>query len=303
MITWVVGSGGLLGSALVRQLGTTFSAHPVPWTDPQRAAEHLQSEAARFASEINGGSWSIIWAAGAATTSSTAQACESELVSLRGLLEGITRHLTGTNGGFFLTSSAGGVYAGSSKPPFARDTDPCPLSSYGQLKLAQEHLAREMLAGVAPVTVGRVSNLYGPGQNLDKLQGLISGLAQAAVTRQPINIFVPLDTIRDYIFTDDAAKSILAITTKAPSRTIALPATHVIASGQAATVGYLLQTMNNVAKRHIPVALGSHASASAQSPDLRLQPTVALPGQMPLPAGMNLVYQDIMRRMQQPQVR
>ena len=54
--------------------------------------------------------------------------------------------------------------------------------------------------------IGRFSNLYGPGQNLGKLQGLISRLALSAVTRQPINIFVPLDTIRDYVYVDDAAQ-------------------------------------------------------------------------------------------------
>jgi len=152
------------------------------------------------------------------------------------------------------------------------------------------------------VTIGRVSNLYGPGQDLGKLQGLISRLALASVTRQPINIFVPLDTIRDYIYVDDAAKAILNLVRGASFARGDGCTIEVIASGQATTVGYLLQTMNHITKRNVPVAFGSHASSVAQSPDLRLQPSIQLRQLMPLPAGMKVVYQDIVKCMQQSRV-
>ena len=296
MITWVVGSGGLLGSALIRQLGSTFAAHPVPWSEPLRAAESLEREVARFASENADQRWSVIWAAGAATTSSSASAAESELEPLRGLLTGIRTHLADTDGQFFLTSSAGGVYAGSEHPPFSSATPVHPLSPYGELKLAQERLTGEMLSGVVPVTVGRVSNLYGPGQDLSKLQGLISRLALASITRQPINIFVPLDTIRDYIYVDDAARTIIQVLDEdslgKPLRT------EVVASGSPATVGQLIQTMNLLTKRRVPVALGSHPSAQSQASDLRLVPSVAVDSPTPLPVGMKNVHLDILARLQ-----
>lgn len=195
-----------------------------------------------------------------------------------------------------MTSSAGGVYAGSAQPPFDVDTPAVPLSPYGELKVAQEALALELLSSTCPVVIGRISNLYGPGQNLAKLQGLISRLALSAVTQQPINIFVPLDTIRDYIYVDDAARAILDA--------IALAAAEdrhrrlVIASGQPTTVGQVIRTMNLVAKRRVPVALGSHPSAYAQSLDLRLNPTVPLEATTPLPAGMKAVFLDILTRVQ-----
>ena len=296
MITWVVGSGGLLGSALVRQLGSTFAAHPVPWSEPLRAAECLESEVARFASENADRRWSIIWAAGAATTSSSSEAVEAELEPLRGLLSGIRTHLASTDGQFFLTSSAGGVYAGSAHPPFSSATSVRPLSPYGELKLAQERLAGGMLAGITPVTVGRVSNLYGPGQDLSKLQGLISRLALASISRQPINIFVPLDTIRDYIYVDDAARTIIQVlhagASSYPLRT------EVVASGSPATVGQLIQTMNLLTKRRVPVALGSHPSARSQALDLRLLPSIPTVGATPLPVGMKAVHLDILARLQ-----
>jgi len=302
MITWVIGSGGLLGSALVRHLDSTFPTSPVPWAEPELAALHLDREAERFATYLDGSPWSVIWAAGAATTSSSDAQTRAELESLRGLLTGIRKHLPAGEGHFFLASSAGGVYAGSTNPPFNRDTPVRALSAYGELKLAQESLASDMLADFATVTIGRVSNLYGPGQDLGKLQGLISRLALAAITRQPINIFVPLDTIRDYIYVDDAANDILNWMRGTPFARTRGCVIEIIASGQATTVGYLLQTMNHIAKRQVPVAFGSHASSVAQSPDLRLQPSVQPRQSMPLPAGMKVVYQDIVECMQHSRV-
>lgn len=298
MITWTVGSGGLLGSAIVRAAGRSFDCDPITWADPAVAAAQLRAEARRFGAEVGGDRWAVIWAAGAATTSTSRDDALSEVAPLRGLVEGIRSALPNGPGAVFVTSSAGGVYAGSRNPPFNATTEPAPLSPYGELKLIQERAATQTLGSVCPVIVGRISNLYGPGQNLGKLQGLISRLALSAVTRQPINIFVPLDTIRDYIYVDDAARAILAAVSTAGEEGITGETTTVIASGQAATVGQLIRTMNLVAKRRVPVALGSHASAAAQSADLRLEPSQPLPSVTPLPAGMKSVYLDILARVQ-----
>ena len=300
MITWVIGSGGLLGSALVQHLDSTFPASPVPWADPELAALHLDREAERFASYLDGSPWSIIWAAGAATTSSSAEEARSELESLRGLLSGIREHLPSNRGRFFLTSSAGGVYAGSVNPPFDRDTAVRPLSAYGELKVAQETLTSDMLADFATLTIGRVSNLYGPGQDLRKLQGLISRLALASITRQPINIFVPLDTIRDYIYVDDAARLIVDLTKTSPMPDSV--SVEVVASGMPTTIGQLIQTMTLLSKKRVPVALGSHPSSRAQALDLRLEPSAQLAAPTPLPVGMKAVHLDILARLQRHSV-
>jgi len=296
VITWVIGSGGLLGSALVRHVDRTFVASPVPWNDADRATEHLSQEAQRFGAQLNGSPWTIIWAAGAATTSSSPAETDAELQCLRGLLTGIRAHLPAGSGHFFLTSSAGGVYAGSANPPFDRNTEVRPLSAYGELKLAQEALASEVLADFATVTIGRVSNLYGPGQDLGKLQGLISRLALASITRQPINIFVPLDTIRDYIYVKDAAETIVNLVKQ--SRVGASVRVEIIASGLPATVAQLLQTMTSLSKKRVPVALGSHPSSRVQALDLRLEPSVPLAIGTPLPVGMKAVLLDILQQVQ-----
>ncbi len=295
MITWVIGAGGLLGSALVRHAGRVYQPGPVPWHDPYQAQETLRFQARGLEAAAQGGPWRVIWAAGAATTSTPRAIALTEVLPLQGLLQGLRSALPRGPGVLFLTSSAGGVYAGAASPPFTTITPPAPLSPYGELKLAQEQAAVSALGDVLPLVLGRVSNLYGPGQNLNKLQGLISHLARAAITRQPVNIFVPLDTTRDYILADDAAFAIVRCIDKerAPG-----PYCEIIATGRGTTIGQLIRTMNEITKRKVPVALGTHSSASAQAPDLRLTPSILLPQITPLPVGMKAVHDDLLARLQ-----
>ena len=308
MLIWIVGQGGLLGSALARAVDsdpnlTVFKADPISWGNAELVTHEFSRLAERFSAEASDEPWGIIWAAGHATVSSSETDTAIELDALNSLCEAVQHNTPAGNGSFFLSSSAGGVYAGSSNPPFSVDTEPVPLSAYGRLKLAQECSARNQLSGICPVVIGRISNLYGPGQDLTKLQGLISALARAAVTRKPINMFVSLDTIRDYIYIDDAASQIVGIMKNA-ARTGAptANATFVVASGQPVSLGYLINLVHDIARIKVPVALGAHSSAAAQSRDLRLIPTVTdLHDQMPstpLAAGVKNVYLDVLQRVQ-----
>ena len=49
-----------------------------------------------------------------------------------------------------------------------------------------------------PVLIGRIANLYGPGQNLGKAQASCRSSAPRELERRPIAIWVSLDTLRDY---------------------------------------------------------------------------------------------------------
>ena len=53
--------------------------------------------------------------------------------------------------------------------------------------------------------LGRLANVYGPGQTLGKPQGLLSQLCLADATGRPLPVFVSMDTIRDYLYAGDAA--------------------------------------------------------------------------------------------------
>jgi UDP-glucose 4-epimerase len=296
---WVVGAGGLLGSALSRELNrnphfTIFTGQEINWTDPDQIDLTFKQDFDELTLQAGTNPWAVIWAAGRASTASTKIDTETELASFTSLVEVISN--TNHQGTFFLASSAGGIYAGSSNPPFSIDTIPKPLSPYGELKLAQEKLAKEKLPNNCTVIIGRVSNLFGPGQDVNKLQGLISQLVVSALTKKPIDIFVSLDTLRDYIYVDDAAK-IIANLVISESRT---QSTHIIASGQPVSLGYLIQLAQDISRTRIPIAVRAHASSAAQARDLRLTPTDNLVNSnaTTLPAGIKNVYLDILQRRQ-----
>ncbi len=302
MITWVIGAGGLLGSALVRALGSTYQAASVPWSDPTEAISTLQEQVGEFARVVGDAPWAIVWAAGQATTSSSAEDTARELRVFTAFVQAVRTELPPARGTFFVTSSAGGVYGGSTAPPFDDRTDPIPLGTYGKLKLDQEQAAIDTLGDMCQVIIGRVSNLYGPGQDLTKLQGLISRLALASVTRVPITMFVSLDTLRDYLYVDDAAAMICMWLARSADLD-GKPLKVVIAAGQSVSLGHVISTMQDVTRTRIPVAYGAHASASAQSRDLRLIPTDAASTRplvrMPLVAGAKRVHLDVLERHQQ----
>ena len=306
MTTWVIGQGGLLGSAIIRKIRQSsteddlFVPCPIPWSSP-RAPDCLTDEYRRFREQTGGGAWRILWAAGAATVSSSRDTAMAELGPLESLLTAIRTHPPRSDGLFFLTSSAGGVFAGSQNPPFTESSLPAPLGPYGELKLKQEVRTATELSATCRVVIGRFSNLYGPGQNLDKLQGLISRLALAAINQQPISIFVPLDTIRDYIYVDDAAAAALTQTENPQGQSGSSTRTVIIASGQPPTIVQVIHMMGHVTRRRIPVAHGSHPSAGAQALDLRLTPSKGVYATTHLPEGMKAAYQDILTRVQDSQ--
>jgi UDP-glucose 4-epimerase len=58
--------------------------------------------------------------------------------------------------------------------------------------------------------IGRISSVYGPGQDLNKAQGFISHLSRCLIYHHTVNIYVPLDTRRDFLLADDCAHQIAA---------------------------------------------------------------------------------------------
>lgn len=303
MIVWVVGAGGLLGSAVVRVArdrgDTVLVSSNIPWSNSLGTVQAVQADARQLLQLVRSKPlqrWGIVWAAGHATTASDEQQLASELATFRSCLEAINAELGDVRGGVFaLASSAGGVYAGSDNPPFTSKSEPRPLGGYGRLKLRQETAARELLDPTIRVLIARFANLYGPGQDLGKMQGLISRLALTSVTKEPLTMFVPLDTLRDYITSDDAAARLLHwISVDDAPLTI-----RIIASGRATSVGHLIHLMKNIVRTPIPIAYGMHASSAYQTADLRLDPdvdaAVASMALTQLPVGMKGVHADILR--------
>ncbi len=300
-LTWTIGSGGLIGSAVARTSARVFVSGPVPWHDPEAALASLDDSLDRFRVEVDGGPWAIAWAAGAATVGASEQQARDEAEFFALVAERIANSGLPADGVILLVSSAGGIHAGSPNPPFSEVTPPAPISPYGRARLAQEQAAEEFLGARWPVVLARVSNVYGPGQDLTKLQGLISRLALCSIRREPLNLVVPLSTIRDYIYVDDVAARIHAWIAQecgtAPGVRV-----RVIASGQGTSIGQLVRTAQDIGHRKVPIAMGTHPSSSQQAPDLRFIPS-QIPGQVPptettIPIGMKRVFDDIQRRVE-----
>jgi UDP-glucose 4-epimerase len=285
-LAWVVGAHGLLGSAVCRRLaalGRRVRTTVVAWDDHQAAVEALLSEGDRLGSELE-----VFWCAGAGVTATSQEDLDAEVAVLEGFLSTWQPDGTGPRG-LFLASSAGGVYAGSSGSPFTEHTEPAPVSPYGHAKLRMEAVATEFAqrTGTA-LLVGRLANLYGPGQDLSKPQGLVSALCRAQLSRQPINVYVSLDTRRDFLYVDDAAAMVVAATGQVTDHGVR--ALKVLASERSTTLGAVLGNLHRITRRRPPVVLGTSPQAVFQVRDLRLRsvawPETAALARTPMSAGI-----------------
>ena len=280
-VTWAVGAGGLLGSAVVaaqRGRGEVWSPPTsMRWSSPG-AVDDIAHAAREFVAATRGGPWRVAWCAGAAVTDADPAVLAHERRLLISLLGELQRHADPGLGSLFLASTAGGVYAGADGQPFDEDTEPVPLSAYGRAKLAQETEAQGFHArsGV-PVLVGRLSNLYGPGQNVEKPQGLISQVLRSLLLRRPISIYVSTDTIRDYLFAPDAGELVVDALDRLGDEAAAGGSTlrtKVLASSNEITVGLLVREVTRIAKRRPLVVYGSSPVASLQGRHLHLRSRV-----------------------------
>ena len=303
---WVVGAGGLLGRGVVSALkarGHAVLTSSIPWHDPAAAKASLAAGAEELRSLADGRPWMIAWCAGAGVTGTSQADLDSELDVFRAALESVAGTLCvpgSPPGRMFLASSAGGVYAGAPDPPYSEQSTPQPLAPYGFAKLAAERAATEFAAiSGTRLLIGRVANLYGPGQNLAKPQGLISVFAKAYLTGQPVSVYVSLDTLRDYIYIDDAAALVADCMDRlsAPDVVAGQTVIKIIATQRADTIGALIGACKTVFKRRPRIVLGASPYAKAQAHDLRLRSVIwtELDNRpfTPLPVGIDATVRDM----------
>lgn len=269
---WILGQGGFLGSELARYYAIrgddVFGSTPIPWTHAQSRMAEFQKNIEQFSTFAKERDARIIWAAGSSGVGTQDEGVQHEFEAFSefSLLLTGTSHLT--NCSFYLCSSAGGVYALSPSPPFSSESPVQPKSEYGHLKRRMELLAQERLASKFPLTIGRISNLYGPwgGQR----QGLINRLCLAALERKALNLFVPMSTVRDYLYISDAAQ---LISESAPPISVGEAKIEIVASGFSTTVATAVATVSHVSHRRVPLSIGTDSAAQEQPDDLRLIPT------------------------------
>jgi nucleoside-diphosphate-sugar epimerase len=111
------------------------------------------------------------------------------------------------------------VYGKPQQLPVDEQHPTQPLTVYGIHKLAVEHYLRvyQRMHGV-PYLVLRISNPYGPHQNLRRGYGILNTFIQRALAGQPITLYGDGQQLRDFIHVDDLVSVTL--------RAIATPACH-----------------------------------------------------------------------------
>lgn len=263
-IAWVIGSNGLLGSAIERTLrkaGIRIFSLPYRfcWFDEALLSQQLQQAAATFADNAgNSNDWELYWAAGTGTMNSQVESLQQETRALTALLDTLESEsrLMAKPGAIGFASSAGGVYAGVASSPITEATLEAPISAYGREKLRQEELFRSFSARHKQLTVllARITTLYGPGQSYGKRQGLLAHIARCILRKEIVRIYVPYDTIRDYISADCAAERIVRSLRNIPRLQPKNVFIKIIASESPITIAGILAIFRRVTRQKFRTA-------------------------------------------------
>lgn len=291
---WIIGRG-LLGRAVERTRPDETFRVAVPWADPGGSLDTLREAIDTFASGDR--PLEVYWCAGRGVTSTPREQLDVEASVFEGFLDGFRTQPADVRSrlAFFLASSVGGAYAGSPAPPFTESTPVAPLSAYGETKLRMESALREATGdGGWRSLIGRITNIYGAGQDLSKPQGLISALVKGHLSGQPTSVYVPLDTLRDYIYEDDCAAVIDAGVRRLDAEPEGRTITKLVGAMRAVSIGALLSELTRIRRHRGPIVLGG-GDAHGQSLDLRIRSEVwtDLDGlvRTTLPEGLSRVYQ------------
>jgi UDP-glucose 4-epimerase len=313
-LAWVIGRGGLLGSHVAATL--VQSSHLTEWKPAGGAFPWADRERldARFAESIEGfletagahRAGSIFWCAGSGVVATPAAAMAAESLAWERFLA-----LLGSGLGrrprphrplnIILASSAGAIYGEAREAPLTEGSSTYPLSSYGEAKLLQERALLRWAEAQPDVStlVARIANLYGPGQRPDKPQGLISQMSRCLIHHRPLHVYVPLDTVRDFVFVEDAARALVRWTARlgreAESSGRGVHVLKICASECPTTIAGLVGVFRRLGKRRLRIVSGLHPLTGQHPQRLQFRSTVwadePLPNATSLLVGIHRVYQ------------
>ncbi len=199
-----------------------------------------------------------------------------ETRTLRILLQELAHHdrLLAVSGAIAFASSAGAIYAGSSDDVVSESSALAPTTPYAFEKLEQEALLHEFHKAHPGhrVLITRISTLFGPQRPGRAGKGLFAHLARSMFNHEPVKIFVPLDTMRDFIYSDDAATAIVDILGSMSSGDPVC--TKIVASEKVTTIAEILALFGKLGRRHPRVVTGATALTSKYSARLRFKSAV-----------------------------
>lgn len=312
-LAWVIGAGGLLGSAVYsafeEERWLPSSVEKFSWNDYQLLKTELQVAVNEFVSNISVSKWTILWCAGTGTVGASQQQLQNETANLSLFLDILSQAIENQPTGkglLFLGSSAGGVYAGAKSMPANELTAPLPISPYGDAKLEQELLVRGFAQKMnQKVLIGRISNLYGPAQNVNKVQGLISQMCLSVLMHRSCTIFVPLETSRDYLFAADAGRMIYRCCSslhQESSSHLDRVTIKIFASEQSSTISYLIGECRRLTKKQFRISLAHTSQTVLQPREISfrslVKPDQQIEDNTPISIGIHAVLQGLLQQIQ-----
>jgi len=114
----------------------------------------------------------------------------------------------------FIFFSSSSVYGIQKECPINENTCPAPISTHGIQKLTMEYyISLFSRQSNTNCKVVRLSNPYGPGQNIHGRQGFISIVIGHLTNNTPIVIRGTGEDVRDYIYIDDVVNACHSILT------------------------------------------------------------------------------------------
>ena len=115
----------------------------------------------------------------------------------------------------FIFFSSSSVYGAQSVVPISEACVPLPISAHGVQKLTMEYyISLFARRSKTDCKVVRLSNPFGPGQNIHGRQGFISIVIGHLKQGTSVNIRGTGDDIRDYIYIDDVVDACQLLMTK-----------------------------------------------------------------------------------------
>lgn len=191
----MIGAGGFLGRAVCEALRRA----DVPVTTFTRAAPFSAGDAV--------GADVVYYLASAvnpATAETRPDLVEDEEGAFAAFLDGLAGSPARPHVVF--PSSGGTVYDTDAPPPYNESSPTRPKGAYGRIRLGMERRLRD----AGPVTVLRISNVYGPGQRTGSGQGVVAHWVEAASLGRPITLMGDPSVTRDFVHVEDVARAALA---------------------------------------------------------------------------------------------
>jgi UDP-glucose 4-epimerase len=254
----VTGGTGFIGRALVAHLEAEGHSVRIASRSRHRHGTSINCdletsvEGWRSAAEGCAGIFHLAWA----TVPSTANAnpladLETNVLGTVRLLEALRYY---PEMPIVFSSSGGTVYGEAQTLPVPEHHPLRPKTAYGVSKVAAEQYALlyRRLWGV-DARVLRLSNPYGPGQDIKGQLGAASIFAARALANEQIEIWGDGSAIRDYLYIDDAVAALVAMISAPILRFGTLDPVLNVGSGRGASLQEILSLLSQILDKQIKV--------------------------------------------------